>query len=94
MDWTVARTVAHISECLLWYSADLVAGDRELSTMDMRVRTESDPAGLITTLGSFAAVLASVVDGSPSGARGWHPHGLADAWHCAPLAEWDGVVPA
>ncbi|HEX4812128.1 MAG TPA: maleylpyruvate isomerase N-terminal domain-containing protein [Nonomuraea sp.] len=77
MDWTVAGVVAHISECLLWYSTDLVAGDRELSTMDMRVRSDSSPADLIATLNAFATVLARVIDGAPP--RGWHPYGLADA---------------
>lgn len=86
MDWTIARVVAHVSECLLWYSTDLVAGDRELSTMDMNVRPESDPADLIATLNSFALVLARVIDGTPPQVRGWHPFGLADASGFAAMA--------
>jgi uncharacterized protein (TIGR03083 family) len=79
MDWTVAKTVAHISDCLLWYSTDLLAGPDELSTADIAVRPDSSPADLVRTLRSFASVLAAVVDATPADARGWHPWGLADA---------------
>ena len=34
----------------------------------------------------FATVLARVIDGSPPGARGWHPFGLADASGFAAMA--------
>jgi hypothetical protein len=47
MDWTVAETVAHIAEGLLWYATDLAAGPRELSVMDLRVRAETAPADLV-----------------------------------------------
>jgi hypothetical protein len=83
---TVSGVVAHIGDCLLWYSTDLAAGDRELSTMDVRVRPESAPEDLIATLNSLAAVLAHVVDGSPAGARGWHPFGKADRSGFAAMA--------
>jgi uncharacterized protein (TIGR03083 family) len=86
MDWTVGRVVAHISECLLWYSTDLVAGERELSTMEMRVRPDSERADLAVTLSSFAMVLSRVIDGTAPQARGWHPYGLADASGFAAMA--------
>lgn len=79
MDWTVARTVAHVSDCLLWYATDLAAGPVELSTAEVGVRPDSSPADLVRTLRSFAAVLAAVVDATPADARSWHPWGLADA---------------
>jgi uncharacterized protein (TIGR03083 family) len=78
MEWTVAQAVAHTCDGLLWYATDFTAGERELSTMDMRVRPETPPADLVTTLGSFATVLARVIDGAEPGERGWHPFGLAD----------------
>lgn len=79
MEWTVARTVAHISDCLLWYATNIAAGPVELSTTEIGVRPDSKPADLVRTLRSFAKVLAAVVDATPAGALGWHPSGLPDA---------------
>ncbi|ONI83937.1 hypothetical protein ALI22I_32330 [Saccharothrix sp. ALI-22-I] len=79
VDWTVAKTVAHISDCLLWYSTDLLAGPSRLSTADVAVRPDSSPADLVRTLRTFASVLAAVVAAAPADVRGWHPWGLADA---------------
>ncbi|NUT41906.1 MAG: hypothetical protein HOV86_18185 [Thermoactinospora sp.] len=86
MDWNVAQVAAHISETVLWYATDLVAGDRELSTMEMRVRPESAPEDLVATLRTFASLLAHAVDGVGPDARGWHPDGLADASGFAGMA--------
>ncbi|WP_336214071.1 maleylpyruvate isomerase N-terminal domain-containing protein [Nonomuraea sp. LPB2021202275-12-8] len=86
MDWTVAQAVAHISDVLMWFSADFAAGDLELSTMELRVRPESTPVDLVATMSTVATVLARVVDGAPAGARGWHPMGLADASGFAAMA--------
>src|SRR6478672_12116439 len=79
MTWSVREVVAHISEVLLWYATDLSAGNRELSTMDLKVRSSDEPAELIRTITSFSSVLGHVVDGVDPGQRGWHPDGLADA---------------
>ncbi|MFJ6672345.1 maleylpyruvate isomerase N-terminal domain-containing protein [Actinosynnema sp. NPDC091369] len=79
MDWTVAQTVAHVSDCLLWYATDIAAGPAELSTTEVRVRPDSSPADLARTLRSSGKLLAAVVDATPAGELGWHPWGLADA---------------
>jgi uncharacterized protein (TIGR03083 family) len=79
MEWTVARAVAHTSDCLLWYAADFVAGPVELTSMDLAVRPSASPAALVRTLTMAAEVLARTVDGSAPGDRGWHDFGSPDA---------------
>ena len=79
MTWSVREVVAHISEVLLRYAADLSAGARELSTIDLSVRPSEDPAELLETITAVSSMLGHVVDGVAPGHRGWHPAGLADA---------------
>lgn len=79
VEWTVARTVAHIAEDLLWYATDLAAGPAELSTMDLTVRQDSPPSDLLATVRTFGNVLARVLDAADPRDRGWHPYGLPDA---------------
>lgn len=86
MTWSVREVVAHVGEVLLWYATDLAGGPRELSTMDLRVRTGEDPAELIQTLTVFGAVLGHVVDGVTPGQRGFHPDGPADSTGFAAMA--------
>jgi len=78
MTWSVREVVAHICEVLLWYATDLSAGSRELSTMELKVRSTDEPEQLIRTITTFSSVLGHVVDGVDPGQRGWHPDGLAD----------------
>lgn len=81
MEWSVAQAVAHVAEGLLWLASDVAAGEylaggqEALDTMDLRVRPETKPSGLVATLGSFAIVLARVIDHAPPTMRGWHPWG-------------------
>ncbi|MDU0289419.1 maleylpyruvate isomerase N-terminal domain-containing protein [Saccharothrix longispora] len=77
--WTVAATVAHVSDCLLYYSADLAAGPEGLRVAEVRVLPSSPPADLVRAVRTTAAVLAAVVEVRPPDALGWHPWGLSDA---------------
>jgi len=79
VDWTVARTVAHIAEGLLWYATDMVGGPTELSSMDLQVRDDTPPADLLRTQRAFGLVLARVLDAAAPEDRGWHAFGLPDA---------------
>jgi uncharacterized protein (TIGR03083 family) len=86
MDWTVAQAVTHMAEGTLWYATDLAAGEDRQDTMELRVPPEASHAELVRVIGTFATVLARVVDGAPPGTRGWHPFGLADASGFAAMA--------
>jgi hypothetical protein len=163
----VAGVGAHITSCLTWYAADLVAGPVEVTAFDLVRRPDADLAEVLKQLRAAAEVLARVVDAADPAERGAHSWGLADAsgfagmgcaelllhtwdvadgrrldwappapladavrarlfpwapadadpwtallwatgrgelpgrapvtswrWHCAPLAEWDGIQPA
>lgn len=83
---SVTEVVAHVGDCLLWYSTDLSAGPTELSTVDVRVRPDGDPADLVATLRGLATMLAAVIDGSAEQARGFHPWGTADPAGFAAMA--------
>ncbi len=79
VDWSVAKTVAHIAESLLWYASDMAAGPAELSSMDLTVPVDKAPAELLRTVRTFGVVLARVLDAAAPEDRGWHPFGLPDA---------------
>jgi uncharacterized protein (TIGR03083 family) len=167
LDFTVASVVAHAANGALWYAIDYTTGPED-GAFDVKVLPDADPAKLLKSLDSAAALCATMVDTLPPTQRGYHPMGAADAsgfaamacdeilvhtrdagtglgaeftpeagltgpvlarlfpwyepvpdpwtallhangridlpgrshqierwrWHCAPLAEWDGTVPA
>ncbi|MGO9340891.1 MAG: maleylpyruvate isomerase N-terminal domain-containing protein [Acidimicrobiales bacterium] len=86
MDWTVAQTVAHISEALVWYAADLSAGSTELSVLELTVKHGSTHADLVRAITAYSGMLASVLEASPPDARGWHPLGMPDSSGFAAMA--------
>jgi hypothetical protein len=75
----VAGVAAHITSCLTWYAADLVAGPVEVTAFDLVRRPDADLAEVVKQLGAAAEVLARVVDAADPAERGAHDWGLADA---------------
>jgi uncharacterized protein (TIGR03083 family) len=86
MDWSVAQAIAHAAEGPLWYAFDLSAGEREVSTMELRIKPESAPAALIATLVTASRIVAQVIAAAPPTARGFHPLGQADPSGFAAMA--------
>ncbi|MGY1857957.1 hypothetical protein [Modestobacter sp. SYSU DS0290] len=75
----VVGVAAHITSCLTWYAADLVAGTDEATAFDLVRRPDAGLADVLTQLRAATEVLARVVDAAGPGERGFHDWGLADA---------------
>jgi hypothetical protein len=75
----VAGVAAHITSCLTWYAADLVAGPVEVTAFDLVRRPDADLAEVLKQLRAAGEVLARVVDAADPAERGAHAWGLADA---------------
>jgi hypothetical protein len=79
LEWTASRTLNHMVNALMFYSAQLarLASER---LPRMRDGDERPPPGeLLDVLESAAAVLEAVALAAPEGARAFHPAGMADA---------------
>jgi hypothetical protein len=86
LKWSVAETVAHAAEACLWYAIDLSAQGKDLVAVEHRVKTDVSASELIDTMTGYASVTAAVIDWAPSGVRGFHPMGMADASGFAAMA--------
>lgn len=78
LDFTVASVVAHAAAGPLWYSVDLTNGPADDAAFDLRVPADAEPAALLASLRTAAALCAMTVDHLPDSARGYHPAGRAD----------------
>lgn len=78
MEWSCQRTLDHLVNVMLYYSAHLAtrATERLLPPRDGEPVTP--PAQLLQLLQSTAAILADVVRAAPPDARGFHGAGMAD----------------
>ena len=75
--WTCATTLAHTSDAVLWYAANLVRrSERSAWTPDHPVR--ADAKVLSDALASAGALLAAAVRDAPPEARGFHAWGRPD----------------
>lgn len=79
LDFTVASVVAHAANGLLWYAIDYTTGPGDDSAFDPSVLSDAEPAKLLVTLRTAAALAAMAVDTLPATQRGYHPMGSADA---------------
>jgi hypothetical protein len=75
----VTGVAHHITSCLTWYAADLVAGPVEVSAFDLVRRPDVELVEMCRQLRAAAEVLARVVDAADPADRGAHDWGLADA---------------
>ncbi len=82
LEWTCLETLDHNIDTLLWYAANLATLSTERRA-DVRAGRHRDPRPTIPQLldSQVAAghILARVVEGTPSGGRGYHGSGMADA---------------
>lgn len=78
LDWSCAQVVAHQADALLFYASNLATQSRERAASGRVGDPSLPPERLLGVRDTIAAILAGVVRGAPSGARGFHPAGLAD----------------
>ncbi|MBW3536400.1 MAG: hypothetical protein KY395_01340, partial [Actinobacteria bacterium] len=75
--WTCAKTLAHISDAVSWYAANLARRSTTSSEMPyLSVRTK--PPFMIDCLRSAGALLAAAVRDAAADARGFHSWGRPD----------------
>jgi uncharacterized protein (TIGR03083 family) len=86
LDFTVASVVAHAGGGPLWYAVDLINGPADDAAFDLRVRAGAEPAALLASLRTAAALCAMAVGQLPDTTRGYHPAGSADPSGFAAMA--------
>jgi hypothetical protein len=79
LDLTVSDLVAHIAQCGIWYTVDLIAGGRELEVISPTVDTAGPAEQLVVAVDVTFSMLALAVDTAPATSRGFHPFGSTDA---------------
>jgi hypothetical protein len=78
LEWTCRRTLDHIVDALVLYSAHLAT---TATTRLPHLRDGNPNAGvdeLLTAVAAAAAILAGVADAAHPGTRAFHPAGMAD----------------
>ena len=77
MDFTVASVVAHAATCPLRYAIGHIGGPGD-GAFDLKVLPDAEPARLLVSLRTTAALSAMTVDTLPAAHRGFHPSGSPD----------------
>ena len=78
LEWDCRQTLDHISSALTFYYSSLAIASTEKMRRPQMVSEELTVADLLFMLKANAAILARVVESSPSTTRGFHPAGMAD----------------
>ena len=78
LEWDCRQTLDHISSALTFYYSSLAIAATERMRRPQTVSEELTVADLLFMLKANAAILARVVEASPSTTRGFHPAGMAD----------------
>lgn len=86
LDMSVVEVVGHTAEGCLWYAIDLAAGGPDLGPVEHRVKSDGNAREVVETLRAYTQIVASVIETSPSNARGFHPMGMADPSGFAAMA--------
>jgi uncharacterized protein (TIGR03083 family) len=88
LEWSARETLEHVVEGLVFYARDLATPVAELGAAELRLvpAEGASVAALVDGMRQAAAVVASVVNGTPDDVRAFHPWGMADRSGFAAMA--------
>lgn len=78
LEWS-CRTLDHVIDALIHYAGNLATRSTERRSSPDVDTSQRPVAVALTMMETAATILAEVVRAAPSGARGWHEAGMADA---------------
>ncbi len=76
--WSPRRTLDHLVDALLLYSAYIATRATDRITPPRNGDIEATPAELLAALRSSSSILVTLLESMPDDARAFHPSGLAD----------------
>src|SRR3954451_10547660 len=78
VEWTPRRTLDHLVDAMLLYSAYVATRARSRVSPPRNGDPSSAPAALIDAFGSGIGILTKLLDGFRDDERAFHPSGIAD----------------
>ncbi len=78
LKWSCGATLAHVSDCVLWYALHLAGRTTASDRWDWADAPAGEVAAVLSIVVPASELLASAVDMAPATSRGWHPFGMAD----------------
>jgi len=79
LDWDVRTTITHAASAAVKYALCLSSQTTRPIALRSSAYPDASPSDLLAALGAVARSLAQVAASAPSGARGFHLAGMADA---------------